>query len=199
MLHILWENGTHPSSLFITAPQNTILSVNSKMSRNDINPRMWGPHLWIFIDFFLLSLNFEAQHRSASYELSRRFFETLHDWIPCTECRDNYQTFRARVPFPEFDHSFSLRQIGGWITELKTDIASRKKESTHLHTASPSPTMSHASHPVSPKIHSPQEEIRSLNGKILAPPLYAPHHISRSRTARFSPPASFIRSCNRCR
>jgi hypothetical protein len=59
-------------------------------------PNVWGPHGWGFIHYITIGYpNNPSDQTKLKY---KRFFEILHDVIPCDLCSDNYKNHLIEFP-----------------------------------------------------------------------------------------------------
>lgn len=53
-----------------------------------MNPKIWGPHAWIFLH--TITLNYPDNPTPQQKKEYKKFFESLGDVIPCDKCKYNY-------------------------------------------------------------------------------------------------------------
>jgi ATP-dependent Zn protease len=53
-----------------------------------MNPKIWGPHAWIFLH--TITLNYPENPTPEQKKQYKKFFESLADVIPCDKCKYNY-------------------------------------------------------------------------------------------------------------
>ena len=63
---------------------------------NGINPNKWGPHLWKSIHY--ISLNYSNNPSQKTKSRYKKFFTSLKDVIPCSECKKHYTETLILIP-----------------------------------------------------------------------------------------------------
>jgi hypothetical protein len=85
----------------------------------NLNPNVWGPHGWFFIDSIVLSLP-----NNLSYEqknIYKNFFTSLQDVLPCEACREHYK--QHLIKFPLTDNILSKKEnFIKWILNVHNNI-----------------------------------------------------------------------------
>lgn len=93
----------------------------------NLNPNVWGPHGWFFLDSIVLSLP-----DNLSYEqkiIFKNFFTSLQDVLPCAACREHYK--QNLIEFPLTDTILSKKEnIIKWILSIHNNV--RKKDENKL-------------------------------------------------------------------
>ena len=62
--------------------------VTYMLSENGFSPRLWGPHLWVFMH--ILSMNFPLVPTRAQSRAYYEFFRSLCSILPCAACRREF-------------------------------------------------------------------------------------------------------------
>jgi hypothetical protein len=85
----------------------------------NLNPNVWGPHGWFFIDSIVLSLP-----NNLSYEqknIYKNFFTSLQDVLPCEACREHYK--QNLIKFPLTDNILSKKEnMIKWILNVHNNV-----------------------------------------------------------------------------
>jgi hypothetical protein len=58
----------------------------------NLNPKIWGPHAWFFLDSVIMSINNDDMN------VYKDFFVRLGDVLPCGSCRVHYNDYLASFP-----------------------------------------------------------------------------------------------------
>tara|TARA_B110000208_G_C11750546_1_gene423295 strand:+ start:50 stop:478 length:429 start_codon:yes stop_codon:yes gene_type:complete len=64
--------------------------------RSNLNPNIWGPHAWFFIDSCILSYPDKLSQKQKKDIKS--FFYLLKNILPCEKCRYNYSIHLKEYP-----------------------------------------------------------------------------------------------------
>ena len=88
--------------------------------RVNMNPKLWGPPGWKFIDKIIAGYPVTAGHRDKVMMLD--FLTSLGYLLPCARCRKNYTAFTEAYPPIEY--------VGGK-TLVRRWINAYKKKSQH--------------------------------------------------------------------
>ncbi|AXN90926.1 putative Evr1/Alr family thiol oxidoreductase [Namao virus] len=62
----------------------------------NLNPSIWGPSGWFFLDTILYSLEKDESPQNLTNVVN--FFYSIKDILPCQSCRDNYVLFLQNNP-----------------------------------------------------------------------------------------------------
>lgn len=93
----------------------------------NLNPNVWGPHGWFFIDSIVLSLP-----NNLSYEqknIYKNFFISLQYVLPCAACREHYK--QNLIEFPLTDAILSKKEnMIKWILNIHNNV--RKKDENKI-------------------------------------------------------------------
>lgn len=85
--------------------------------RVDIEPSVWGPSAWVFLDAVVNSFPAEA---SLSDQLwIADFLANLTDALPCEKCRSNYTLFLRRNPLPM--NVIGREQVRTWLARYRNE------------------------------------------------------------------------------
>jgi len=81
----------------------------------NINPLLWGPHLWKFMHYLTLSYpdnpNIDEQNKF------KNFFMMIGQYLPCEKCRVNYKTNLQTIPLTDIVLS-SRNNLIKWLFDL---------------------------------------------------------------------------------
>jgi hypothetical protein len=89
-----------------------------------MNPKIWGPHAWIFLH--TITLNFPENPTPEQKKYYKIFFETLSQIIPCDKCRFNYAKKIKNYPV----NVDSKKDLVEWLLFIHNDVnrSNGKKE-----------------------------------------------------------------------
>lgn len=94
----------------------------------NINPLLWGPHLWKFMHYLTLSYpdnpNIDEQNKF------RNFFTMIGQYLPCEKCRVNYKTNIQTLPLTDVVLS-SRNNLIKWLFDLH-NIVNKETGKTQL-------------------------------------------------------------------
>jgi hypothetical protein len=94
----------------------------SKDIEINLNPKIWGPHAWFFIESIIISYPKNPTiEEKKSYV---NFFNSLPDILPCQKCREHFKHFLNRYPL---DNSI-LKSKDKFITWILSAHNNVKKE-----------------------------------------------------------------------
>jgi hypothetical protein len=68
----------------------------TKMQRQDLNPTLWGPVGWSFLDYVVMGFP-DVAMMPLQIQLMN-FLEGLGAALPCERCRNNFRKFAAAKP-----------------------------------------------------------------------------------------------------
>lgn len=81
-----------------------------------MDPRVWGPHAWFFIETVVLSIPEDTTDTSA-YVV---FLQSIKDVLPCPGCRQEYREYITTHPIPT-----QRKEIIDWVFTLHNTIRQR--------------------------------------------------------------------------
>lgn len=85
-----------------------------------MNPDIWGPHAWYFIQSALVHMPDDAD--PSNYV---NFLFTLQYVLPCESCRESYSEWIRKNPIPT-----KKMEMIQWITDLHNSIRMEQGKST---------------------------------------------------------------------
>jgi hypothetical protein len=95
----------------------------------NLNPNVWGPHGWFFLDSIVLSMP-----NNLSYEqkiIYKNFFTSLKDVLPCAACREHYK--ENLIKFPLTDIILSKKEnIIRWILSVHNNVRKNDEKKTQI-------------------------------------------------------------------
>ena len=95
----------------------------------NLNPNVWGPHAWFFLDSIVLSLP-----NNLSYEqknIYKNFFTSLQDVLPCEGCREHYK--QNLIKYPLTDKILSKKEnIIKWILNVHNNVRKNDERKTEI-------------------------------------------------------------------
>ena len=90
----------------------------------NLNPEVWGPHGWFFLESIVLSLpnklNKEQKH------IYKNFFTSLQDILPCEGCREHYKENLIKYPLTDVVLSKKENMIK-WILNVHNNVRRNNK------------------------------------------------------------------------
>lgn len=90
------------------------------MNRDNLNPKVWGPPAWKFLDHVVMGYpQIASIHDQVAMS---HFLKSLSGVLPCEVCRNNMKTFIRQYP-PEFNVS-GKQALFAWMNLLKQHIKS---------------------------------------------------------------------------
>ena len=72
----------------------------------NLNPQVWGPRAWFFIDSIVLSLPDKLSYEQKN--IYKNFLTSLQDILPCEGCRKHYK--QNLIKFPLTDEVLSKKE-----------------------------------------------------------------------------------------
>jgi hypothetical protein len=98
----------------------------------NINPILWGNHLWKFMHY--LTLSYPDNPSLDDQDKFKRFFMMIGDYLPCEKCRVNYIKHKSELPLTD-DILQSRDKLIFWLYDLHNivnldtgkDILSKEK------------------------------------------------------------------------
>ena len=95
----------------------------------NLNPNVWGPHGWFFIDSIVLSLpNILSYEQKNIY---KNFFTSLQDVLPCAACREHYK--QNLIEFPLTDAILSKKEnMIKWILNIHNNVRKKDEKKTPI-------------------------------------------------------------------
>ena len=81
-----------------------------------MNPKIWGPHAWVFLH--TITLNFPENPTPEQKKYYKEFFESLIHIIPCDKCRYNYMRKIKEHPV-KVETRMDLVQ---WLLNIHNDV-----------------------------------------------------------------------------
>lgn len=65
----------------------------------NLNPKIWGPHAWFFLDSIVLSLPNKLNYEQKN--IYKNFFTSLQNILPCEACREHYKENFKKYPLTD--------------------------------------------------------------------------------------------------
>ena len=81
-----------------------------------MNPKIWGPHAWIFLH--TITLNYPENPTPEQKKYYKDFFESLIHVIPCDKCRYNYSKKILKYPI----NVESRMKLVEWLLFIHNDV-----------------------------------------------------------------------------
>lgn len=85
------------------------------MDRDDIDPRIWGPPGWEFLDAIAGGYPFQATEQQQTQMAA--FLNSLGYLLPCTTCRENYRRFAQK--YPPRNHVRGRVHVQWWLNKYR--------------------------------------------------------------------------------
>jgi len=104
-------------------------------SRQNVDPKIWGPHAWKFVESVFHSFpphpmsEWTEEDRQCIEQIAN-FFQSLSFILPCEICRQDYQEFLKTHPIE--DSLDSSKSLWLWIFHMRKHINSNLAKLTHL-------------------------------------------------------------------
>ena len=89
------------------------------MNRININPNIWGPKGWFFLDSIILSYPLNPSFDDK--KKFREFFTLVPEMLPCAKCRQHYGEFISKFPLNDEILS-SKNKLINWFLKLHNNI-----------------------------------------------------------------------------
>lgn len=86
-----------------------------------MNPNVWGPHAWFFIETVVLSIPEDTKDTSDYV----RFLQSLKPILPCVGCQVKYGEYITTHPIPT-----ERDAIIKWVHDLHNTVRTRCKKNT---------------------------------------------------------------------
>lgn len=85
----------------------------------NLNPTVWGPRGWFFIDSIVLSLPNKLNYEQKN--IYKNFFTSLQDILPCEGCREHYK--QNLIKYPLTDEVLSKKEnMIKWILNVHNNV-----------------------------------------------------------------------------
>lgn len=85
----------------------------------NLNPKIWGPHAWFFIDSIVIALPNNIDNKMQN-EL-KHFFISLQSLLPCEKCRLHFSEYIKQTNIIEYDFSTKDNVII-WVNSLHNNV-----------------------------------------------------------------------------
>jgi hypothetical protein len=90
----------------------------------NLNPKIWGPHTWFFLDSIMLSLPNKLNNEQQN--IYKNFFTSLQYILPCEGCRDHYAENLKQYPLTEQILSNKENMIK-WLLNIHNSVRKQNK------------------------------------------------------------------------
>jgi len=90
----------------------------------NLNPKIWGPHTWFFLDSIVLSLPNKLNNEQQN--IYKNFFTSLQYVLPCQGCRNHYATNLKKFPLTDQILSNKENMIK-WLLNIHNSIRIENK------------------------------------------------------------------------
>lgn len=85
----------------------------------NLNPKVWGPHGWFFLDSIVLSLPNKLSYEQKN--IYKNFFTSIQDILPCEGCREHYKQNLIKYPLTDVVLSNKENMIK-WILNVHNNV-----------------------------------------------------------------------------
>ena len=85
----------------------------------NLNPKVWGPHAWFFIDSIVLSLPNKLTYEQKN--IYKNFFTSLQYILPCEGCREHYKQNLIKYPLTDIVLSKKENMVK-WILNVHNNV-----------------------------------------------------------------------------
>jgi hypothetical protein len=99
------------------------------MNRININPNIWGPKGWFFLDSVILSYPLNPSFDDK--KKFKDFFTLVADMVPCAKCRQHYSEFITKYPLNDLILS-SKNKLINWFLKLHNNIRLNYQDKTEI-------------------------------------------------------------------
>jgi hypothetical protein len=89
------------------------------MPYKNIDPTIWGPHLWKFMHYFTLS--YPEEPTEEDKDNLYNFFNTIQTVLPCEKCRYNFKSHLEKTPLTEEILSNNINVIR-WLFDIHNEV-----------------------------------------------------------------------------
>lgn len=101
------------------------------MQRFSNDPRVWGPHAWIFIH--TIASQYPVRPTPSEKQKYKTFFMVLPSVLPCVQCGINMMTY-IESNYSAFNQAFDSRQaLFQWTVAFHNYVNSNERPSTITH------------------------------------------------------------------
>lgn len=90
----------------------------------NLNPKIWGPHAWFFLDSIMLSLPNKLSNEQKN--IYKNFFTSLQYILPCEGCRNHYTENLKKYPLTDQILSNKENMIK-WLLNVHNNIRKENK------------------------------------------------------------------------
>jgi hypothetical protein len=90
----------------------------------NLNPKIWGPHTWFFLDSIMLSLPNKLNKEQQN--IYKNFFTSLQYVLPCEGCRNHYTENLKKYPLTDQILSNKENMIK-WLLNVHNNIRKENK------------------------------------------------------------------------
>jgi hypothetical protein len=95
----------------------------------NLNPNVWGPHGWFFLDSIALSLPNNLNYEQKN--IYKNFFTSLQDVLPCAACREHYKENLIKYPLTDIILS-KKENIIKWLLSIHNNVRKNDEKKTQI-------------------------------------------------------------------
>ncbi len=89
------------------------------MPYKNIDPTIWGPHLWKFMHYYTLS--YPEDPTEEDKDNLYNFFNTIQTVLPCEKCRYNFKSHLEKTPLTEEIMSNNVNVVR-WLFDIHNEV-----------------------------------------------------------------------------
>jgi hypothetical protein len=89
------------------------------MTYKNIDPTIWGPHLWKFMHYFTLS--YPDNPTDEDKDILYNFFHTIQTVLPCEKCRYNFKSHLETTPLTDEVLSSNINVVK-WLFNIHNEV-----------------------------------------------------------------------------
>ena len=89
------------------------------MPYKNIDPTIWGPHLWKFMHYYTLS--YPEEPTEEDKDNLYNFFNTIQTVLPCEKCRYNFKSNLEKTPLTEEVLSKNINVVK-WLFDIHNEV-----------------------------------------------------------------------------
>jgi len=99
--------------------------MNNSNGRIDLNPKIWGPKAWFFIDSVIIGYSNNPSDKDKN--IMRQFMLSLLYLLPCRKCRKKYHKHLEKHPLSN-DILSSRKLLFKWFNNIHNNIRLSNKK-----------------------------------------------------------------------
>lgn len=96
--------------------------------RQNLEPTVWGPHAWFFLES--IALGYPQNPTYEEIQSAKNFLTSLKDLIPCERCRHNFKKHLKKTPLTHSTLSDN-EKLFKWIVDIHNSANTKNHKSYH--------------------------------------------------------------------